>query len=208
MQTRPRKSAATRKGEIVLAALALAREFGPDRVTTGMIAEQLGLTQPAIYKHFPRKEDIWQAVADALCAEIALNVATAEGSLGEAGNDPLARLRLLVDSHLRLVARTPALPEIMVMRDPKGAYIALRQQLQASMAGFRHALTANVRSAIKSGAIAQGIDAEDAATLIFGIIQSLVLRLLISKDAEAMLRDGKRLMDLQLSVFARTGERF
>lgn len=62
-----RKSADSRKAEIVASTSRLADELGPDRLTTDAVAKAVGLTQPGIFRHFPSKQDLWLAVA----AEIA-----------------------------------------------------------------------------------------------------------------------------------------
>ena len=48
-----RKPAEDRKAEIVATLLALADQIGPDRLTTNDIAREVGLTQAAIFRHFP-----------------------------------------------------------------------------------------------------------------------------------------------------------
>ncbi len=190
-----------RRAEIIRAALNLAFELGPDRVTTGLIADRLGVTQPAIYKHFPSKADIWGAATEGLCAAIAENVARAADE-----PRPDARLRKLVMGHLHLLHDNPALPEIMVMRDPDGGQSELRSRVRASMTGFRQALTRAIDEARAGGLYRADIDVGDCATLIFGVIQSLVLRLLHLRDPGDLLKEGERLLDLQLLLFAGTGE--
>jgi AcrR family transcriptional regulator len=197
-----RKSARDRKAEILQAALDLAFETGPDRLTTGMIADRLGLTQPAIYKHFRNKEDIWQAVADRLCGLIAANIT----DTNELSLPPLDRVRRLVLGHLRLVRDHPALPEIMVMRDPTEAQSGSLSQIRESMSGFRDILIDAIQEAKSDDRFRKDISAKDGATLIIGIIQGLVLRLLLSRDPEILLREGERLLDLQLSLFAESGD--
>lgn len=197
-----RKSGQDRKTEILQAALDLAFEAGPDRLTTGMIADRLGLTQPAIYKHFRSKEDIWQSVADSLCDLIAANIAKSR----DASMTPERRLRQLVLGHLRLVRDNPALPQIMVMRDPTEAQSASLTQIRASMSKFRDNLIETIRQAQSVGRFRADIGASDGATLIFGIIQGLVLRLLLTRDPDILLKDGKRLLDLQLSLLTETGD--
>src|SRR5690606_4431405 len=127
------KTARDRRAEIARVALDLAIDVGPGQVSTGMIADRLGLTQPAIYKHFPRKDDIWLAVADHLTERIARNIARAAA----APLPPDARLRMLILDHLEVVRDNPALPDIMVMRDAREAHGELRFRMQASMAGLR-----------------------------------------------------------------------
>lgn len=197
-----RKSGQDRKAEILQAALDLAFEAGPDRLTTGMIADRLGLTQPAIYKHFRNKEDIWQGVADSLCDLIAANIARSR----DTSITPERRLRRLVLGHLRLVRDNPALPQIMVMRDPTEAQGASLAQIRASMSKFRDNLIEAIRQAQSAGHFRADIDASDGATLIFGTIQGLVLRVLLTRDPEIMLREGERLLDLQLSLLTENGD--
>ena len=59
---RTRMPAEARKSEIVDCALKLAGKVGPERLTTEMIAREIGITQPAIFRHFAKKEEIWSAV--------------------------------------------------------------------------------------------------------------------------------------------------
>ena len=164
-----------------------------------MIADRLGLTQPAIYKHFPRKQDIWLAVTDQLSARIAQNIARA----ATAPIAPDMRLRMLIMDHLEVVRENPALPDIMVMRDAGEAQGELRSRMQANMGKLRSALIENVRSALAQGIFRDTVDPADAATLLLGIIQSLVLRMLMARDPQILLQDGERLLNLQLAGFSR-----
>ncbi len=43
--------------------LHLANEVGPDRLATQSVADAVGLTQPAIFRHFATKKNLWLAVA-------------------------------------------------------------------------------------------------------------------------------------------------
>lgn len=193
-----RKTASDRRAEIADAAMSLAADVGPGQVSTGMIAERLGLTQPAIYKHFPRKDDIWLAVADHLTELIARNIARA----AVAPLSPDARLHTLVMDHLKVVRDNPALPNIMVMNENREAQGELRARMQASMAGFRRALIDNARAAVEQGIFRPAIDPGDAAMLLLGIIQSLALRMLMSRNQQIVLADGERLLELQLAGFS------
>ena len=197
-----RKPSGDRKAEILTATLGLAFEVGPDHVTTGMIAGRLGLTQPAIYKHFPSKQDIWRVASELLCAQIAKSAEAAR----QAGRTPMDRLRRLLVGHLQLIAETPALPEIMATRDPTGALTDARQRIHAAMADLRRAATRQLAEARATGALRDGLRTEDAMTLLFGVIQGLVLRLIVTRDPAPILSEGVRLLDLQLSLFVGKGE--
>ncbi|MFT4962069.1 MAG: AcrR family transcriptional regulator [Paracoccaceae bacterium] len=194
-----RKTSKDRRAEILSATLDLSFEVGPDHVTTGMIAGRLGLTQPAIYKHFPKKHDVWLAVSDMLCARICKNL----NNNGSADQSPMANLRALMLGHLELISETPALPEIMVARDPTGRLSETRRRIQSAMTDFRTALSAEFEQARLLGHFRDGLCTGDGVILLFGVIQSLVLRMIVTRDPALLAREGGRLLDLQLSLFGR-----
>ncbi len=197
-----RKSTADRQSEIVDAAVALAFEVGPDHVSTGMIAARLGLKQPAIYKHFPRKEDIWNVVSAQICASITENIAA---RLNE-DRAPMERVRHLVLSHFALVARTPALPELMIARDPTGALTTARQQIQAVMGQVRAVLAEDLGQAKQAGQLRPDLGIEESVALLFGVIQGMILRLILRRDPASLVQDGTHLLDLQLSLLSGAGD--
>jgi len=196
-----RKSSEDRRADILSATLDLAFEVGPDHVTTGMIARRLGLTQPAIYKHFPNKEHIWQAATEAVCAQIGENAR--QGI--QPGQTPVDVLRGLVLGHLSLIAAIPALPEIMVTRDPSGRLSETRRAILAEITVFRTAMARWFELAQAAGQIRTELRPDDGGMLLFGIIQSLVLRLIVTRDATMLVDDGARLLDLQFSLFTHKG---
>ena len=197
-----RKSSEDRIAEILAATLDLAFEVGPDHVTTGMIAGRLGLSQPAIYKHFPKKEDVWSAVSETLCARIIEN---ANIDLSD-GQTPIDTLRQLVVSHIHLVTEYPALPEIMVARDPTGTLTDARHRIQRAMTDFRAAIARALEQASSAGVLREGLRVEDGVSLLFGVIQSLVLRLIVTRNPTHLTQDGERLLDLQILLFMDKGD--
>ncbi|NND17792.1 MAG: TetR/AcrR family transcriptional regulator [Silicimonas sp.] len=198
---RTRKPASVRKAEITQAALKLAFEFGPDRVTTAMIADRLGLTQPAIYKHFPNKDDIWNTATDELCRRIDDNIRTANDQ-----PKPIARLRALVMGQLGLLHDYPALPEIMVMRDPNAGATELQSRMVTGMGGLRDAIRQAICAAQANGQIRHDLSVDDCTNLLVSVVQGLALRLLRFRQPEDLLSTGERLLDVQLSLLTDIGD--
>jgi hypothetical protein len=111
----------------------------------------------------------------------------------------------LILGHLHLVSTSPALPEIMASRDPSGTLAPFRQHIHAAMGAFRAALRKNLVSAQQAGQLRAGIATDDAEMLLFGIIQSLVLRLIVTRNPTTLATDGERLLDLQLTLIRNEG---
>lgn len=64
---------------ILAAGLELIEEGGPPHLTMRRLAERLGVTAPAVYHHLDGREDVLDAIADRICAEIAADL-PAEGT--------------------------------------------------------------------------------------------------------------------------------
>ena len=108
-----RKTSDLRKAEIVATILALADQIGPDRVTTGAVANEVGVTQAALFRHFPTKAAMWSAVADQVAETLthAWNAAVALSEL------PVDRIRALIRAQLDQIAATPAMPMLLFSRE-------------------------------------------------------------------------------------------
>jgi len=190
-----------RRKDIVKAILTLAFEVGPDAVSTSLIAKRLGVSQPALYKHFKTKDAIWLVASEELSERIAANVRDCIAS-------PLPhdrRLRDLLLRHLAFIQEVPALPDIMVMRHASPSHQIIRQRLQTKMAQLRAVMVDLIQQAQNCGTLRDDIAATDIATLIIGVVQGLVLRMIVSREPSHLVRDGARLYDLQIGTLAPRG---
>ena len=60
------KSTIDRKTQILTEATRLFSEYGYDKVTIKTLAEACGITEPALYRHYKSKDDIYDTVLDSL----------------------------------------------------------------------------------------------------------------------------------------------
>ena len=102
---RVRKSAEERKSEIVETTLRLADKDGPDRLSTETIARTIHLTQAAIFRHFPTKQTLWEAVA----ARIGEKFQQRWQSIDNPNVPEPEKLQALITSQLKLIQSTPAI---------------------------------------------------------------------------------------------------
>ena len=152
--SRERKPAGERREEIIVTALDLAAEVGPDRITTEAIAGRIGLTQAAVFRHFPRKSDIWVAVIGWLRERLARRWAEALGG----GGPPSDKLRTLLVGQFRFIAGVPALPAVLLSRELQAEGGIVQQAILGVMDAFRLALSGVVREGQDSGEIRAGIE--------------------------------------------------
>lgn len=194
---RVRKTAEARKTEIINATLRLADKLGPERLTTEAVADAVGLTQPGIFRHFPKKQDLWEAVAAKVGTM--MEVCWQKAQKGDAGATD--RIRALIGAQLRLIQATPAIPAILFSRELHTRNKGLRTAFFGLMNRFHRLISDLVAHARATGELRADLDSDDAAFLIIGLVQGLALRWSISGRNFDLMEEGSRLLELQLEGF-------
>jgi AcrR family transcriptional regulator len=193
-----RMPAEDRKAEIVATLLDLADRIGPDRLTTTDIAREVGVTQAAIFRHFPTKADLWSRVGEVIAGrlEAAWQDALAANSCGT------DRLRALVAAQLNQIERCPALPVILHSRELNADNAALRERFRGLLAQYQAHLAACLEDMSAEGAIAGQIAPRDAALLLVSLVQGTAIRWSLGARSFPLETEGLRLLDVQLALFA------
>lgn len=191
-----RQSAEERKAQIVAEVLRLADEIGPDRLSTTDVARAVGLSQPAIFRHFPTKGALWFAVAEDIAARLRQNWAAAEAQTTE----PSKRLQALIEAQLTAIARTPALPSILFSRELQVDNTALRDVFRELLATFHGRLVAALRDQQASGDLRSDVAAEDVAMLLTSLVQGVAIRWTLGARGFSLVDEGLRLFDLQMAL--------
>lgn len=195
---RIRKTAEERRTEIVETAVRLADELGPDRLTTEAIAKEVGLTQPGIFRHFPRKQEIWEAVAGWVGARLRERWAAAD----RAADTPEERLRALLHGQLDLIRTVPAIPAILFSRELHAGNEALRNAFLRLLTEFRGVVAGHVRAGCRDGRFRPDLDPDDAASLVVALVQGLAVRWSLSGRRFDLAAEGDRLLTLLIEGLA------
>lgn len=191
-----RKPAEDRKAEIIEALLVIADRIGPDRLTTNDIARAVGVTQAAIFRHFPTKAELWSATGEVIAERLgeAWQQAIAETTT------PQAQLRALIAAQLRQIEAVPALPAILHSRELNVDNPALRDRFRSLLGQYQAHLVANLSAMIRDGAIRPGIPPEDAAILLTSLVQGMAIRWSLGARGFSLPEEGLRLLDVQLTL--------
>ena len=197
MTVRTRKPAAERKKEIVETAIRLAAECGPDRLTTESLAKEIGISQPAIFRHFPTKSDIWEAVGQRICDLM--------GQSGEVveSNGPTDRLRKMVNNQLVFIEPTPAVPAILFSRELHSENEKLRAFFSTLMAQRQNKLAKLIAKGIEVGEFDKSVAPDDAAYLVLALIQGLAMRWSLNNQNFDFVSEGGKMLDLLINGFAK-----
>jgi AcrR family transcriptional regulator len=191
---RIRKTAQERKIEIIEATLQLVNDHGTARVSIETIARKIGLTQPGVLRHFSTKQDIWKAVA----GYIIDIMSDGWGNALSGKVTPESRLQAIVKAQLSLIQSIPAIPEIILSRELHSGDQILRNTFSKQMARF-HVIIVEELSQISTHR--KGLNEEDAAFLIIGMIQGQALGWIIGGMSYNLVAEGERLLKLLLRGF-------
>lgn len=191
-----RQSAEERKAQIVAEVLRLADEIGPDRLSTTDVARAIGLSQPAIFRHFPTKGALWLAVADDIADQLQSYWAAAEA--GATG--PQARLKALIGAQVTAIAETPALPSILFSRELQVDNPALCDVFRKLLNVFQGRLVAAIRELQAAGHLRRDVGPEDVAILLTSLVQGVAIRWTLGARGFALVPEGLRLFDVQMEL--------
>src|SRR5512138_1827928 len=192
MQTR--LTTQERQAEIVAAALRLARDAGPALITTGDIAAAVGVTQGAVFKHFPTKDAIWVAAMGWVREQLL----QALGAAADASATPLDALAGMFRAHVDFVIAHPGVPRFIFHELQQPADSPAKQEVRAVLQAYRKLLLGVIDRALEQRAVASDLDREAAATAFIGLIQGLVMQAMLSGRPGAMRQQAERVLSLYL----------
>ncbi len=114
---------------LLQAALEMAEELGPERVSVREAARRLGVSPAAPFRHFPNRRALMTALAEEAAIRLRVEVRRRPGSQG---GDPLRRLRSIGHGYLEWAGRHAAHFRIVSARDEIdiAGSVALRQEIK------------------------------------------------------------------------------
>ena len=199
--TRTRSSSPQRRREVVAAVVELARDCGPEAITTQAIADRIGVTHGALFRHFPDKRAMWSAVFD--WVEERLGVVVDEAFRG--GGDPLEILERVFLAHVRFVSSHPGVPRILFHELQRPADSDFRDRVRKTVRGYRKRLGELLAQAKRSGVLPASLDEEAAAVLFLGTVQGLAVQSTLFRGEAGMNAAARRLFPLLLDGFRGPG---
>ncbi|MCC7054247.1 MAG: TetR/AcrR family transcriptional regulator [Gemmatimonadaceae bacterium] len=172
--------------------IALAGSTNPGDITTTAIAAEMGLTQGALFRHFPTKDSIIEAVIEWVVEHLMARVDTAAGS----ASAPLAALEAVFLAHIDFVARHPGVPRIVFGQLQHAGQTAAKGMVQAMLRRYGQRVAALLADARDRGEVDAALDVEAATTLFIGTIQGLVMQSLLHGDVRQILSDAPRVFQI------------
>jgi len=169
-----------RQDEILDEALGLIRSEGLAGLTMRKVADRMGFTEPAVYRHFKTKGDLVLGVIRRL--EIDL-VEPMQVIAAQTGRPVLERIGDIIGHHLDLVADNNALPLQLFAE----ASVSTDERLSRAMAdvfgAYEAILMRLLKEGRKSGEITSNLTPADGALILMGAPTISAMRLRLLRDA-------------------------
>ncbi|GMA65779.1 TetR/AcrR family transcriptional regulator (plasmid) [Alicyclobacillus fastidiosus] len=146
------------------------------------ILSKVGLTQPALYKHFPNKQSIYCELVDGLHVKFRRLIETARLGIGLTDDDVSAGAKEAVIHVFNLLFENPNVTRIAFFMDQNAENLKLE---------LVKLIQKNIQSEQEMGYIRSDISAEIAAVCLVGMIERLTLEFLLpgKKSPESLADD-------------------
>lgn len=168
-----------RRTVTVEAVVALAAQQNPTDITTAAIAQHMGLTQGAIFRHFPSKESIVQSVLDWVSEKMMARVSQA----AQAQQSPMAALEAVFMAHMGFIAEHPGAPRMLLAELQKSGDTIPKRMVVTLMANYRARIIELLEKGKACGEVSVELDLDAASTLYVGMIQGLVIQSMAKSDS-------------------------
>ncbi|CAM5781118.1 TetR family transcriptional regulator [Castellaniella caeni] len=187
MRQRPQYlSAEDRREATVQAVVDLAAEQNPAEITTTAIADRMGLTQGALFRHFPTKEAILEATMSWVGERLLVRVDEA----AEGAASPTAALEAMFMTHIDFVAKRPGVPRMLFGELQRAEETLAKRMVQNLIRQYEQRLRRLMEDGKSQGELSAELNVEVAAALFIGTIQGLVMQSLLAGNASQIRRDA------------------
>jgi len=180
-----------RQTEIIDRTLELVRESGLGNLTTKRIAERVGFTEAALYRHFPTKQALILGLMDRLDAMLLepIRQIAAEGE-----SSTSERICQILLHHTQLIREHNSLPVLLLAEASASEDPALLGRMRSIFHGYLSVLEGLVREGQAKGEIGRVAEADCLALVLLGAPAALAIRHRLLPDATAEDRFEKTLL--------------
>lgn len=174
------------------AVVELAAEHNPSDITTATIAQRMGLTPSALFRHFPTRDAILHSAMAWLTERLFARVDRA----AQGAPSPLAALEAVFGAHIDFVTEYPGAPRLLIDELQRSGEALPRRMAQTLLHPYGERLRRLLEAGKTQGQLDAGLDSNAAAVLFIGIVEGLVMRSLLTGDAACIRRDAPRVFSI------------
>ena len=179
MTARPTYLPAEERREVTVeTVIHLAAEQNPANITTAAIAKRMGVTQGALFRHFPTKDAIIEAVMEWVSERLLARIDRAISATAS----PLEALEAAFMTHIDFISEHPGVPRMLFGELQRAEQTLAKRMVQILLSRYGEHLGRLVAEGKDCGELSATLNDKAAVTLFIGTIQGLVMQSLLAGD--------------------------
>ena len=187
--------AETRRAVTVEAVIELAAERDPGEITTAAIASHMKLTQGALFRHFPSKDAIWEAVMEWVAERLLARVDRAAALAAS----PVAALQAIFLAHADFVAEHPGVPRMLFGELQRAEATPAKRLARTLLERYGERIRGRLEAGKAAGEVSAALDIDAAVILFVGTLQGLIMQSMLAGDLLRIRRDAPRVFAIYLA---------
>jgi AcrR family transcriptional regulator len=160
-----------RKQQIAIAAMEILSEEGMQNLAMMKIANRIGVTDAAIYRHFTSKDEMLIFMIDMIEKAMFTRIVT----LIENIEDPLLKLEKVLRFQLEFCEDNKGIPRIIFTEFLQYQNKKVKKKIAKILNNYMTFIQKMLKAAVSNGQIKKDINLDSAATIFLGMIQSNVI---------------------------------
>ncbi len=183
----------TREKIVKVGAQIIAHE-GLRMFTAKKIGDKLGISDAAVFKHFPTMDSIAEEIISRYTTECMKRVDEAIAT----GRDAIEKLSLVIDGHIDLLEETRGISPILCFEFSRSNKRKLKRMISEFLNAYAKKVGSVIREGMEEGTIRKDIDIEEVSFSFIGLMQAKVFQWFIRGRKGRIVKDREALKKMVL----------
>ncbi len=192
----------SRQKEIIDASIRLIARKGIQEVTMKNLSREVGISEPALYRHFKNKHDILAGVLDSFKY---YNKLIPE-SVKDFDLNALEKLKTAVIMVLKKFADYPEISSVFFSEEIFQNEEDLTSKVTELISKNREIFISLIEEGITEGSLRDDINKDDMSLVIIGVMRLMVIRWRLSHYSFDLVTTGKEMFEGTISILFRNKE--
>jgi len=181
-----------RQVEIMEAATLRISKFGIQNLTIKTLAEDIGLSEPALYRHFKSKNEILWSLLEYFKSEMSNRIQSLPFKPSDSESD---KLRAIFNSQLKTFVNKPAIVSVIFAESIFHYEENLSLKVVEIMDMMQDVVKANIKKGQELEQYNKLISASTLTTILMGGMRMTVLKWKLSGHKSNLVKEGKAVLD-------------
>ncbi|MEW6116280.1 MAG: TetR/AcrR family transcriptional regulator [Nitrospirota bacterium] len=180
-----------RRTQIAEAALRIIARQGVRALTTSAIAQEVGISEANLYRHFRNKDEILSEMVDMIGEGLRKNFE----SVFKTDATPISKLKKVFRLHLDYIEKNEGIPRLGFSEDMHWGNRELGERLLTNIERYADELEKLIQEGQKTGALKRELEPRTAALMLIGMVQVVTFRWSLSGFSFPLVAEGMKMWE-------------